>query len=233
MIGEGLSFERPELLLLLLLVPFVGGLQVAALLRRRRALVVFGGHGAGLSSVRDAALWMKVVLVAVAAASLVVALAGPRLGFVERAVRPRGVDLVILLDVSQSMAVRDIAPDRLRAARDVLQLYGVVPTERIVGRTLQSLGIPAVPQHTVSCGGTRYRLDFAIFCRRGGMAIECDNRKAHRGRRQRAKDRTKDADLRRCGWTVLRLREDDIVARLDRCIARIRRTVRRLDGLRR
>lgn len=124
MIGDGLSFERPELLLLLLLVPFVGGLQIVALLRRRRALAVFGGRGAGLSSVRDATLWMKVILMTVAAASLAVALAGPRLGFVERAVRPRGVDLVVLLDVSQSMAVRDIAPDRLRAARDFIEALG-------------------------------------------------------------------------------------------------------------
>ncbi len=122
---------------------------------------------------------------------------------------------------------------RLLAAKNILQLYGVVPTERIVGRTLARVGIASVPQHTVSCAGRRYRLDFAIVCERGFIAIECDNRKAHAGRRQRVQDRTKNDDLRRCGWLVLRLREHDIVSNLDRCIWRVQRAVKRLGGLRR
>lgn len=120
---------------------------------------------------------------------------------------------------------------RLRTARTILRLYGVLPSEAIVARALARLGIPAVAQQTVSCAGRRYRLDFAVACRRGRIAIECDNRKAHRGRRQRAKDRAKDAALRRCGWLVLRLREEDIVTHLDRCLARIRRAMRRVGGL--
>lgn len=120
---------------------------------------------------------------------------------------------------------------RLRSATNLLQLYGVVPTEVIIGRTLRRAGIPAAPQRSVTCAGRRYRLDFAVTCRRGRLVIECDNRKAHAGRRQRAKDRAKDAALRRCGWMVLRLRERDIVAHLDRCLGRVCRAVTRLGGI--
>lgn len=120
---------------------------------------------------------------------------------------------------------------RLRAAKNILQLYGIVPSEQIVERSLRRLGIRAIPQRSVSCAGTRYRLDFAIVCRRGSLALECDNRKAHTGRRQRAKDRAKNAALRRCGWVVLRLAEHDIVVDLDRCLARVQRAIERLGGV--
>ncbi|TSC72015.1 MAG: hypothetical protein G01um101438_775 [Parcubacteria group bacterium Gr01-1014_38] len=119
---------------------------------------------------------------------------------------------------------------RLRAARNLLQLYGVVPTEQIVERTLARVGILAVPQQSVSCSDKRYRLDFAVFCRRGAIAIECDNAKAHSGRRQRAKDRAKNAALRRCGWVVLRLAERDILSNLDRSMRRVQRAVKKLGG---
>lgn len=121
---------------------------------------------------------------------------------------------------------------RLLDTKNILQLYGVAPTEQIVGSALKRQGIPALAQQTVSDGNRRYRLDFAIFCGRGAIAVECDNRKAHAGRRQRVRDRTKDAFLRRHGWTVIRLREEEIVSNLDRCVRRVQRTVTRLGGLR-
>lgn len=131
--------------------------------------------------------------------------------------------------------IRNVVPRRvsfgfttlrqLHTARDLLHLYGVAPTEQLVGAALAARGIPAVVQRTVSAGGRRYRLDFAIFCARGRVGIECDNTRAHAGRRQRRNDRAKDARLRRSGWTVLRLTEPDILADVDRCVAKVQRAV--------
>lgn len=126
---------------------------------------------------------------------------------------------------------------RLTTARDLLELYGVAPTEDIMRRVLARAGIRAAPQYAVSCGGKpfdklrvkHYRLDFAILCRGGRIAIECDNRRAHAGKRQRARDRAKDAALRRQRWTILRLSEQDIVSRPEACVLRVRRAIRRLD----
>lgn len=120
---------------------------------------------------------------------------------------------------------------RLRAARNLLQLYGVVPTEQIVRTALRHAEIPVVAQQSVSSGRKRYRLDFAIFCRHGPIAIECDNTKAHAGRRQQAKDRRKDAFLRHHGWTVIRLPEQDIVSNVEGSIQRVQRAVKRLGGV--
>ena len=63
------------------------------------------------------------------------------------------------------------------------------------------------------------------------IAIECDNKKAHSGLRQREKDKMKNAFLRRHGWLMIRLPEEKIVSDLKGCIVRIKKAVRKLGGL--
>ncbi len=122
--------------------------------------------------------------------------------------------------------------ERFLAAQDILQLYRVAPTEQIVSRALRAAGIRAISQYYVSGGAKRYCLDFAIRCRRGLIAVECDNRKAHSGIRQQRRDRAKDIFLRRQGWCVIRLTEHAIVSNIRSCIARVRRAVRKFGGQR-
>lgn len=110
----------------------------------------------------------------------------------------------------------------LLKSRTILQLYNVFSTEEIVGRALRRAGISAKAQYWVSGEGKRYCLDFAIFCKCGKIAIECDNLKAHSGPRARARDKAKDAFLRHHGWKVIRLREAKILFDLRACVARIR-----------
>jgi very-short-patch-repair endonuclease len=120
---------------------------------------------------------------------------------------------------------------RLLTSKNILELYGVPPTERLVGDALRREGIRATPQLTVSIGRKRYRLDFAVSCKQGMLAVECDNLKAHAGSCERRKDKLKDAALKRHRWTVLRLREREILSDTASCIGRVRRAVRRLGGI--
>ncbi len=121
--------------------------------------------------------------------------------------------------------------NRLLKSKNILQLYNVAPTEQIVGDGLRQAGIKAITQHYVLSGKKRYCLDFAVFCKQGRLiAIECDNKKAHSGPRQRKKDKIKNAFLRRRGWIVIRLLEHDVISNLDGCIARIKKAVRKLGG---
>lgn len=117
----------------------------------------------------------------------------------------------------------------LLKAGDILELYGIAPTEQIIERGLNSLGIKTEKELTVSKEGKRYRLDLAVFCRRGRIAIECDNRKAHSGV-QVDKDKIKDAFLKRHGWHVIRLTERDITERLDDCLGQVVKAVGKLGG---
>ena len=121
--------------------------------------------------------------------------------------------------------------NHLLKSKNILHLYNVAQTEQILENGLGQAGIKAIAQHYVSGGKKRYCLDFAVFCRQGSIAIECDNKKAHSGSVQREKDRMKTAFLRRRGWIVVRLTEEEIISDLRGCVAQIRKAVQKLGGL--
>jgi Ca-activated chloride channel family protein len=123
-----LGFSRPELLPLILIAPLLVALVVRAERARDRSARAFAG-AAGLSARSRARLIAKSALLLLAFASVVIALAGPYVDLRLRGARRLGVDIVLAVDVSQSMATKDVEPDRLRAARHFSQELG----ERMVG----------------------------------------------------------------------------------------------------
>lgn len=124
---------------------------------------------------------------------------------------------------------------KLRTAKNLLELYGVADTEAIIAEELRRVRIPAARQYIVSGNEgaikKRYCLDFAVFCKRGKIAIECDNKKAHSGAAQRLKDKVKDEFLARHGWAVIRLTEARILPNAVLCRNSIRRMIHKLGGL--
>ena len=118
----GLRFQDPWWLLTLL-----AALGVWVVQRWREAgapAVVFPGAGRlATSGARGRARWRSAPL-ALAAAGLAlcgVALARPQRGSVHESVSTRGVDIVVTLDVSGSMAAEDFQPrNRLTVAKDVV-----------------------------------------------------------------------------------------------------------------
>ncbi len=63
---------------------------------------------------------------------MLIALAGPRWGSHYQEVIQKGVDIVLLVDVSPSMLVQDVKPDRLeRARREISDFIGVVQGDRV------------------------------------------------------------------------------------------------------
>ena len=160
------------------------------------------------------------------------------------AVHPRAHDeymkfeLVKILKLARP--VKNIIPRRvsfgftsirgLHSSRTLLELYNIPPTERIVEKGLGRLGIRTQREYSVSEGRRRYRIDLAVFCNRGLIAIECDNRKAHSGKLQISKDKRKDAFLKRLGWRVIRLKEKDIFERPNYCFYKVEKTIHDLEG---
>lgn len=120
---------------------------------------------------------------------------------------------------------------RLLTSKHILQLYGVPATEQIIAKRLLSRGISTRKEYTISKSGKRVRLDLAIFCARGNIGIECDNRKAHANKTQKQKDRTKNIFLKRLGWHVIRLKEKSIIEHPDRCAQRVEKKIHSLGGL--
>ena len=61
--------------------------------------------------------WMSLILLVLGTISIVVAIAQPRWGVTEVPLQEKGTQLIIVLDLSRSMAVDDVEPDRLTAAK--------------------------------------------------------------------------------------------------------------------
>ena len=120
--------------------------------------------------------------------------------------------------------------EALLSSKDMLELYGIPKIEKIVETQLKRSGIKTVREYTVSRGGTRCRIDIAIFCKNGKIAVECDNIKSHSSKNQIMKDMKKDAFLRHLGWRVMRLKEKDIIERLNWCVFRIKKAKDFLDA---
>jgi Ca-activated chloride channel family protein len=93
--------------------------------------------------------WIKGSLLLAALGCLIVASARPRFGVYFEEVAQRGVDLVVLLDVSRSMTAEDIAPNRLeRAKSDIRDLLKQLPGDRVALIAFAGKAVVKVPLTT-------------------------------------------------------------------------------------
>lgn len=115
-----LRFAHPDYLYLLAAIPLLAVVYVFAARSRRRRLERFGNPQtlAGLMpEASPARVRGKVVLFLAAVGLLTVALARPQLGSRLREVEREGVEIMIAVDVSNSMLARDFEPNRLERTK--------------------------------------------------------------------------------------------------------------------
>lgn len=112
-----MRFGAPWVLWVLLAVPLLGAALWAGSVLRRRALDAFAGGrahaqrlAADVSVHRRAA---KAICLMVALTAGILAAARPQWGQGTETITRKGIDLVIVVDTSRSMAAEDIAPSRL------------------------------------------------------------------------------------------------------------------------
>jgi len=117
------KFAHPEYLFLLLLVPVLIGVFIYTGIQKRRNLKQFGNPEllAGLmpnfSIIRPK---VKFYLQLTAIVSLIIVLAQPQFGTKQEAIKRQGIEVMIALDVSNSMMAQDIQPSRLEKSKQVL-----------------------------------------------------------------------------------------------------------------
>ncbi|MEK7460784.1 MAG: DUF559 domain-containing protein [Patescibacteria group bacterium] len=120
--------------------------------------------------------------------------------------------------------------ERLITATNLLELYNVPPIEQMIAQGLNQRGIPLVTEYPIGYSSGRFRIDLVVACKNGWLALECDNNQSHHLASQQQKDHHKDLVLTYHGWRVLRLREEDILDRFDRSLARIEMAISSLGG---
>jgi len=128
-------FEHIEFFWALLMLPLFVMLFLSAAAWRKRALKGFADHQLLRDLIPDQSSGKPItrfVLFTLAYIFLVIGLANPQIGSKLEEVKREGVDLMIALDVSNSMKAEDLSPNRLeRAKRAIEQLLDQVTNDRI------------------------------------------------------------------------------------------------------
>ncbi len=126
---------NPEYLYALLLIPALIAFYWYSRIKRKRALTQFGQKEIlsvlmpNASSARPA---IKFTVLLIALASIIVGIARPQFGSQLKTVKREGIELIIALDVSNSMLAEDIQPNRLeRSKRAISQLVDKLSDDKI------------------------------------------------------------------------------------------------------
>lgn len=130
-----MTFAKTWILHFLWLLPVVGLALLAYHRQRGKALARFAETellGRLTGKVIPGMRAMKAALILAALGLMIFALAGPRWGSHYQEVTQKGVDIVVLADVSPSMMVEDVKPNRLeRARREIHDFLQVVQGDRV------------------------------------------------------------------------------------------------------
>jgi len=127
---ESFRFAHPEYFYFLLVIPAFTIFFMLSRINRRRSLRQFGDHdliAQLMPSVSTGRPVIKFILWMLALGFIITALAQPQFGSKLNTSKRKGIELIIALDVSNSMMAEDIKPNRLeRAKRAIAKL-----TERL------------------------------------------------------------------------------------------------------
>ncbi|MGH8046894.1 MAG: VWA domain-containing protein, partial [Chthoniobacterales bacterium] len=119
-IDSGFTFGQPLWLWALLAIPALGALFAWAQAKRRKLLSLVVAPrlrdqlAAGVNPVLRG---LRAVLVLLSLALATLALAAPRMGYIQREIKSHGRDVVLAVDTSRSMLATDVTPTRLARAK--------------------------------------------------------------------------------------------------------------------
>lgn len=128
-------FEEPTYLYLLLLLPFLAAFYLYSNYWRRKAIRKFGDPVLMAQLMPDVSKYrpdVKFWLVFAAIGLFAVLLARPQFGSKLETVKRQGVEVMIALDISNSMLAQDVQPSRLeKAKRLVAQLVDKMENDKV------------------------------------------------------------------------------------------------------
>jgi Ca-activated chloride channel family protein len=126
---------NPEYLYALLVIPVLIALFWYSRIRRKQALALFGQKeilSVLMPNVSSGRPVLKFVILMLALGSIIIAIARPQFGSKLKTEKRKGIELIIALDVSNSMMAEDIEPNRLeRSKRAISQLVDKLSNDKI------------------------------------------------------------------------------------------------------
>lgn len=130
-----INFAQAQYLLLLLLIPFFFIIQAVVLRLRRARIRKFGDENLVrqlMPSYSVSKVWVRLSLFSIAFLFFVIGLSRPQIGAKIKEHETKGAEIMIVLDVSNSMLAEDYSPNRLdRAKLAISRLVDKLRDDRI------------------------------------------------------------------------------------------------------
>lgn len=117
------KFAHPEYLFLLFIIPILVGVFIYTGIKKRRNITQFGNPDLLSELMPNVSVMrpqLKFYLQLTAVFLLIVVMAQPQFGVKQETIKRQGIEVMIALDVSNSMLAQDIQPSRLEKAKQVL-----------------------------------------------------------------------------------------------------------------
>ncbi len=118
-----MKFASPEYFYLLIALPILLAVYIYSNYRRNRNLRLYGDVNLLKSLMPDVSVYrpgLKFWLSLAALVLIVITLARPQFGSKKETITRQGIEVVIALDISNSMMAEDIAPNRLEKAKKII-----------------------------------------------------------------------------------------------------------------
>ena len=129
------QFANPHILWLLLVVPTMLALLVLLSQLRKRNIAKFGNPTLLRALMPDISLWrtrLKSLLFLLAVTAVIFAAARPQFGSKLREQKSQGIEMMLVVDVSNSMLTEDFAPNRLDRTRYAIdKLFASLNQDRV------------------------------------------------------------------------------------------------------
>ncbi|MDR2232065.1 MAG: VWA domain-containing protein [Tannerella sp.] len=116
-------FANPEYLYLLFVLPVLIAIYIYAVIARRKAIKKYGNPDLLAQLMPEVSVkrlntkyWIFIAAISI----LVFVIAGPQFGSKLETVKRQGVEIMVCLDVSNSMMSEDVSPNRLERAKNML-----------------------------------------------------------------------------------------------------------------
>jgi len=120
--------------------------------------------------------------------------------------------------------------EKLLNAAEFNDIFNESPLEDILWNEMKQNNLEAERQYFVRGSNNIYCLDFAAFCKKGNLNIECDGDAYHIGKEKAVKDNRRDNYLSKKGWRILRYSTTQLND-TDECISEIKESITQKGGL--
>jgi len=116
-------------------------------------------------------------------------------------------------------------------AKEINDLFVESPIEEKLWKEFKNNMIVAERQLYTKLRGKVFYIDFAIFCNKTKLAVECDGDTYHTDKQDVKNDKIRDNILRSGGWTVMRYHTDKIMYSTESVISEVKETINYYGGL--